>query len=120
MEDALVLVQCLRDIDDPARAFTRFEALRRPRLDAIAKAAKRNSNNQALGPSLPGSVIGSCRPRSGHVSGDRDRWHGRHAGRSLVGASDAVGRAECAGSDSPFTRRYRDRPAPPLPLAFAR
>lgn len=50
MEDALVLTQCLRDLPDPPRAFARFEALRRPRVDAIFRAAQRNSNNKALGP----------------------------------------------------------------------
>jgi 2-polyprenyl-6-methoxyphenol hydroxylase-like FAD-dependent oxidoreductase len=51
MEDALVLAQCLRDLgDQPARAFETFERLRRPRVDAIFKAARRNSNHKALSP----------------------------------------------------------------------
>ncbi|MFT3708247.1 MAG: FAD-dependent monooxygenase [Archangium sp.] len=50
MEDALVLAQCLRDLKDPAAAFTTFEKLRRPRVDAIFKAAQRQSNNKALSP----------------------------------------------------------------------
>ncbi|MGV3624394.1 MAG: FAD-dependent oxidoreductase [Archangium sp.] len=43
MEDAMVLAQCLRDSKDP---FTTFEKLRRPRVDAIFKAAQRQSNNK--------------------------------------------------------------------------
>lgn len=50
MEDALVLAQCLRDLKDPVVAFTTFERLRRPRVDAIFKAARRNSINKALSP----------------------------------------------------------------------
>jgi len=48
MEDALVLAQCLRDVPEPARAFETFERIRRPRVDAIFKAAHGNSNNKAL------------------------------------------------------------------------
>ena len=44
MEDAMVLAQCLRDSSDP---FTTFEKARRPRVDAIFKAAQRQSNNKA-------------------------------------------------------------------------
>jgi 2-polyprenyl-6-methoxyphenol hydroxylase-like FAD-dependent oxidoreductase len=47
MEDAMVLAQCLRDIDDVPRAFQTYERLRRPRVDAIAKHAARQSNNKA-------------------------------------------------------------------------
>lgn len=51
MEDALVLAQCVRDLGtDLPRAFQTFEKLRRPRVDAIFKAAQRNSNNKALSP----------------------------------------------------------------------
>ncbi len=48
MEDALVLSQCLRDVADTGAAFALFERLRRPRVDAIFRAARRNSNNKAL------------------------------------------------------------------------
>lgn len=37
LEDALVLAKCLRDIDDAERAFARFEALRRERVERIVK-----------------------------------------------------------------------------------
>lgn len=50
LEDALVLAQCLRDVDDPPAAFRLFERLRRPRVDAIFRAARRNSSNKALSP----------------------------------------------------------------------
>ena len=47
MEDAVVLAQCLRDIGDIPRAFAAFEALRRPRVDAIFESARRNSSSKA-------------------------------------------------------------------------
>jgi FAD-dependent urate hydroxylase len=47
LEDAMVLARCLRDVDDPARAFAAFERERRPRVDAIARQARRNSNGKA-------------------------------------------------------------------------
>ncbi len=47
MEDAMVLAQCLRDIDEVPAAFSAFERIRRPRVDAIAKAAAQQSNNKA-------------------------------------------------------------------------
>lgn len=48
MEDAMVLARCLRDIDDPARAFREFEAIRRPRVDAIFEYARRSNNGKAV------------------------------------------------------------------------
>lgn len=50
IEDAVVLAQCLRDLPDPAAAFARFEAARRPRVERIVKAAARINNNKAAGP----------------------------------------------------------------------
>lgn len=50
MEDALVLSQCLRDVAEPAAAFALFERLRRPRVEAIFRAAQRTSNHKALSP----------------------------------------------------------------------
>lgn len=60
IEDAIVLAQCLRDgfvpefsrdsTVSPARAFARFERERKPRVDEIARVARRNSNNKALSP----------------------------------------------------------------------
>lgn len=47
MEDAMVLAQCLRDVADVPAAFEQFERLRRPRVDAIARHAARQSNNKA-------------------------------------------------------------------------
>jgi len=49
-EDAQALAQCLRDLPDPAHAFARFEAMRRPRVDRIAAAARRNTGNKVLSP----------------------------------------------------------------------
>lgn len=47
MEDAVVLAQCVRDIADPEAAFAAFERARRPRVDAMFKAARRNSSGKA-------------------------------------------------------------------------
>jgi len=48
MEDAVVLAQCLRDVEDPVRAFQTFERRRRPRVDAIFRHARRASSNKAV------------------------------------------------------------------------
>lgn len=48
MEDALVLAQCLRDIEDPSTAFETFERLRRPRVDAMFRHAARNGSGKAM------------------------------------------------------------------------
>ena len=37
LEDAMVLAKCMRDIDDAEKAFARFEALRRERVERIVK-----------------------------------------------------------------------------------
>jgi len=50
IEDAVVLAKCLRDLPDPQQAFTRFEALRRPRVERIIKQAARINSNKAAGP----------------------------------------------------------------------
>jgi FAD-dependent urate hydroxylase len=48
MEDALALARSLRDHDEPAAAFAAFERLRRPRVDAIFREARRNSSGKAV------------------------------------------------------------------------
>lgn len=48
MEDAMELAKCLRDIEDPERAFHAFERLRRPRVEAVARIARRNSSGKAV------------------------------------------------------------------------
>ncbi|MEV4539778.1 NAD(P)/FAD-dependent oxidoreductase [Asanoa sp. NPDC049518] len=50
IEDGLVLAKCLRDHASPADAFARYEAARRPRVEAIIKAAARNNSSKAAGP----------------------------------------------------------------------
>jgi FAD-dependent urate hydroxylase len=55
IEDAVVLAKCLRDLPDHREAFSRFEALRRPRVERIVKAAARINNSKAAGPA--GRVI---------------------------------------------------------------
>lgn len=48
MEDAMLLAMSLRDVDEPSRAFEVFERLRRPRVEAIAKQARRNGSGKAM------------------------------------------------------------------------
>jgi FAD-dependent urate hydroxylase len=50
IEDGVVLAKCLRDLPSPDAAFARFEALRRPRVERIIKAAARINNSKAAGP----------------------------------------------------------------------
>lgn len=50
IEDAVVLAQCLRAEGTLRAAFTRFEAIRRPRVEKIIKAASRINNAKAPGP----------------------------------------------------------------------
>jgi FAD-dependent urate hydroxylase len=46
----VVLAKCLRDLPDPQQAFTRFETLRRPRVERIIKVAARINSTKAPGP----------------------------------------------------------------------
>lgn len=48
LEDAMLLAMCLRDLGAPERAFERFERLRRPRVEAIARVARRNTSPKAM------------------------------------------------------------------------
>jgi 2-polyprenyl-6-methoxyphenol hydroxylase-like FAD-dependent oxidoreductase len=50
IEDAVVLARCLRDLPDHRQALARFEALRRPRVERIIKAAARVNSSKAAGP----------------------------------------------------------------------
>lgn len=50
IEDAVVLAQCLRDLPGHEQAFSRFETLRRPRVEKIIRAAARINNSKAAGP----------------------------------------------------------------------
>ncbi|MFD8337684.1 FAD-dependent oxidoreductase [Streptomyces solisilvae] len=43
MEDAVVLAQCLRDIDSPERAFATYQELRTPRVDKVVKWGEMNA-----------------------------------------------------------------------------
>ena len=52
LEDAMILAMCLRDLGAPELAFERFERLRRPRVEAIARVARRNGSPKAM-PSRP-------------------------------------------------------------------
>ncbi len=55
LEDALVLAKCLRDLPEPAVAFTAFERLRRPRVERVVAFGARSSSSKAPGPA--GRVI---------------------------------------------------------------
>lgn len=50
IESGVQLAQCLRDIPDPALAFTRYEELRRGRVERVAARAAKTNNSKALGP----------------------------------------------------------------------
>ena len=50
IEDAIVLAQCLRDLPTPEVAFTRFQALRRPRAERIIKQAARINSSKTATP----------------------------------------------------------------------
>lgn len=50
IEDAVTLAKCLRDIEDVPAAFTRYEALRRDRVERVVKQGKRNGDGKTLGP----------------------------------------------------------------------
>jgi FAD-dependent urate hydroxylase len=48
LEDALALGRCLRDAAAPAQAFAAFEALRRPRVEAVVRQGRRNGSRKAI------------------------------------------------------------------------
>jgi FAD-dependent urate hydroxylase len=48
LEDAMVLAQCIRDIDVPEAAFAAFERVRRERVEAIVKQSRRNGSGKAV------------------------------------------------------------------------
>jgi FAD-dependent urate hydroxylase len=50
IEDAVTLGRCLRDIDDPARAFATLQQLRRPRTDKILALGAKTASAKAAGP----------------------------------------------------------------------
>ena len=50
IEDAVVLAQCLRDAPSPQQAFTRFQALRRPRAERSIKQAARVTSTKTATP----------------------------------------------------------------------
>ncbi|WP_040805317.1 FAD-dependent oxidoreductase [Nocardia concava] len=50
IESGIELARCLRDIDDPARAFATYEALRRPRVEGVAARVARMNRTKAAGP----------------------------------------------------------------------
>ncbi|MFF0519757.1 FAD-dependent oxidoreductase [Actinomadura nitritigenes] len=49
IESAVELARCLRDLPGPSAAFTAYEGLRRPRVEAIAAAAARTNKEKSTG-----------------------------------------------------------------------
>lgn len=45
-EDALVLAKCLRDIDDPERAFATYQEIRKERVDFVVRATRQTGNSK--------------------------------------------------------------------------
>jgi len=50
IESAIQLAQCLRDLPDAPSAFSRYESLRRPRVEKVAARAAKTNTGKALGP----------------------------------------------------------------------
>ncbi|MEV6774202.1 FAD-dependent monooxygenase [Nocardia sp. NPDC051030] len=50
IESAVELARCLRDIPDPETAFATYEAMRRPRVEAVAARVARMNSHKAAGP----------------------------------------------------------------------
>ena len=50
LEDAVTLAKCLRDSADVHSAFTRYESLRRSRVERVVAQGKRNGDGKSLGP----------------------------------------------------------------------
>jgi 2-polyprenyl-6-methoxyphenol hydroxylase-like FAD-dependent oxidoreductase len=48
LEDAMVVAQCLRDVDDPGRAFAAFERARRARVEKTVAQSRRNGSGKAI------------------------------------------------------------------------
>ncbi|WP_437580742.1 FAD-dependent oxidoreductase [Sorangium sp. So ce887] len=48
MEDGMLLAMCLRDEAEPEQAFATFERLRRPRVEAIVRQARRHGSRKAV------------------------------------------------------------------------
>ncbi len=54
LEDSIMLAKCLRDSADFQQALTVYEALRRPRVEKVAKLARRANQTKVAGPILRG------------------------------------------------------------------
>jgi 2-polyprenyl-6-methoxyphenol hydroxylase-like FAD-dependent oxidoreductase len=50
IESAIQLARCLRDFDDPAKAFAAYERIRRPRVERIAARGAKINHSKTLGP----------------------------------------------------------------------
>ncbi len=50
IESAVQLARCLRDFDDPTRAFAAYERIRRPRVERIAARGAKINHTKTLGP----------------------------------------------------------------------
>jgi 2-polyprenyl-6-methoxyphenol hydroxylase-like FAD-dependent oxidoreductase len=54
LEDSIMMAKCLRDSADFQQALTVYEALRRPRVEKVAKLARRANQTKVAGPILRG------------------------------------------------------------------
>jgi 2-polyprenyl-6-methoxyphenol hydroxylase-like FAD-dependent oxidoreductase len=70
LEDAAVLAKCLRDLDTPQSAFTRFEQLRKPRADAIVAMGRRIGDRKipSPGPGLDPRPAPTAVPADGRTT----------------------------------------------------
>ena len=50
IEDAVILAQCLRDLPDIPQALTRYERLRRGRVERVVAQGRRNGSGKTVGP----------------------------------------------------------------------
>jgi len=81
LEDAVVLAKCLRDLPDTETALTRYESLRRPRVEHNIVTSGAMSRGTYTGPAATGRPTGKTRPGDDTLSELLD-WE---ADISLVG-----------------------------------
>jgi FAD-dependent urate hydroxylase len=82
LEDAVVLAQCLRDRPDVRSALTRFEQVRRDRVERIVRHGARSSSSKAAGPVgrvVRDAVLPWFLARAAKDGGSSLTWmHGHH------------------------------------------
>jgi 2-polyprenyl-6-methoxyphenol hydroxylase-like FAD-dependent oxidoreductase len=82
LEDAVVLAQCLRDVEGIDHACAVFEGLRRARVERVVKAGARSTNSKAAGPvgrMIRDAVLPIIFRRAEKDAGSSLTWkHGHH------------------------------------------